>query len=80
MINPDRVHTAKGIVTELRRSPYNEDISLKVTLDNGHTIEEIGFVYHKTLKVGDRVSIQGRFSIMSDRYGIINVRKTKRGA
>ncbi len=77
MINPSQRHSAKGTVTTLRRFNYKGDIDFTIQLDNGVSLESMGFVYHKTIKIGDRVSVICRFSIMSDRYGVISVRRSK---
>ncbi len=80
MINPNAKHANIGTVTKLERSKYRGDIYLEVTLDNGTKLNELGFLYHKTLKLGDRVTVWIGFRITSDQYGIESVRKTKRGA
>lgn len=79
MINPNETHNRKGTVTRLSRS-RNGSLNLEVTLDNGTKLEELGFVYHKTLKQNDRVSVVIGFRIMSDRYGVESVRRILKGA
>lgn len=80
MINPNTKHAARGTVLECRRSPYADDISIVVRLDSGTELTELGFLYHKTLKVGDRVNCTIGFRITADRFGIESVRKTRIGA
>ena len=75
MINPNAKHSIKGTITKLERSADREDISLEVTLDNGTTLSELGFLYHRTAKLGDRVNCIVGFTIMSDRYGIESIRR-----
>ena len=77
MINPNATSNHYGRVVELSRS-YNGSLNIKVLLESGHMVEELGFIYHKTVAVGDLVSVVIGFSIMSDRYGIKHVTKLQR--
>lgn len=78
MINPDATSRHYGRVVSLSRSRCNDSLNVEILLESGHLINELGFVYHKTLKVGDLVEVIVGFSIMSDRYGARWVRKMQR--
>lgn len=79
MINPNATATHFGRVVNLKRSLANQSLSITVLLESGHLVEELGFVYHKTLAVGDLVRCVIGFSMMTDRFGIKHVAKiTKR--
>lgn len=80
MINPNAKHSSKGVVTELTRWNDGRIRSLEVTLDSGRKLNELGFLEHKTIKIGERVSVVVGFRITSDRYGIESIRRTKVGA
>ncbi len=75
MINPNAKHTRRGVVTKLSRSQYEKSLNLEVTLADGSVLNELGFIYHDSLKVGDKVRVQIGFRITSDRHGIESVRK-----
>ncbi len=77
MINPNAKHSQKGIVTHIRRNQHSTDICVDVTMENGMILSELGFLYHKTLKLGDRVNCVVGFRIVGDRYGIESLRKCK---
>lgn len=82
VINPNAKHIRYGRVTKLKRetNPLHSrcgSLDLEVTLVDGTKLNELGFVYHKTLKVGDFVLVTVGFRITSDRYGIETVRKSK---
>ena len=79
MINPNAKHKVKGIVTELSRS-YNKSLNVTVKTDCGSDLQELGFIYHKTLKVGDIVNITVGFRIVGDRYGIESIRRSNKKA
>jgi len=78
MINPGKTHKTTGIVIALTRSKHFQDVEFKVRLDNGTVLPSHGFIYHKSLKIGDRVNCDVRFSITSDEYGIRGIRRTRR--
>jgi len=77
MINPNAKHKAKGIVTKLSRS-YDESLNVTVMTDTGIELTELGFIYHKTLKIEDSVNITIGFRIVGDRYGIESIRKSNK--
>ena len=69
MINPDRVHRAKAIVTKLPR--FESDTFEVRILDTKHLITGWPRVIGtKLITVGDKVNIQAKFSIMLDCYTI----------
>ena len=74
MINPNATSTHYGRVVNLTRS---NDTSLNITilLESGHLINELGFIYHKTVSIGDLVQVEIGFSIVSDKYGAKKIRK-----
>lgn len=78
MINPNATSLHYGRVIEVSRSKGNNSLTLKVLLASGHMVEELGFIYHKTIKAGDLVACVIGFSIMSDRYGVKNIRRLRR--
>ncbi len=79
MINPNATSKHFGRVVEVSRSRSNDSLNIKVLLESGHMVEELGFIYHKTVSIGDLVAVVIGFSIMTDRYGIKHVAKlTKR--
>lgn len=78
MINPNAEFKAYGIVTAVNRRPIS-GLSVEVETDHGTKLTELGFIYHRDIQVGDRVLVTIGFSIVSDRYGIRTIRKTKRG-
>lgn len=77
MINPNEKHTITGTVTALRRDRYDKTLYLIVTDDQNREWSELGFIKHKTLKVGDRVKCEIGFSIVGDVYGIKSLRKIR---
>lgn len=79
MINPNHQSQHYGRVTKLTRD-HNDSLNVTVVLVTGQTVTELGFIYHRTLKVGDVVTVTIGYSIMSNRYGIKAVRKTRKDA
>lgn len=76
MINPNATRIRYGMVTELKFNPHKGDTDLMVTLPNGQTLKNLGFLYpSKAIKVGDSVRIEIGFSIMSDGYVIRGVQR-----
>lgn len=74
MINPDATCTRYGYITKLSRS-HNKSLNVTVTLPDGSTVEELGFLYDDSLRSGDTVQITIGFSIMSDRFGIKGIKR-----
>ena len=78
MINPNVTSQHFGRVIEVSRSRSDASLTIKVLLESGHLVEELGFVYHKTIKAGDLVACTVGFSIVSDRYGVKRISKLQR--
>lgn len=74
MINPSATSKHFGRVIEISRSS-DGSLNIQVLLESGHVLEELGFVYHKTVSLGDLVSVTVGFSIVGDRYGIKKISK-----
>ena len=71
MINPNRMHRAKGRI-EVKHRISDLGGSIRV---NGHLLET--FEDLSRFEIGELVSIQAKWSIVLDRYIIKTVRKTK---
>jgi len=78
MINPNATSVHYGRVIEVSRSRSNGSLNIKVLLESGHMLEELGFVYHKTVKAGDLVRCIIGFSIMTDRFGVKHISKLRK--
>jgi hypothetical protein len=72
MINANATSKHYGRVVKLDRS-RDGSLNIQVLLESGHLVEELGFVYHKTVAIGDLVAVTIGSSIMSDRYGVRHV-------
>lgn len=71
MINPNRVHRAKGkILTKHRLSDLGGTIEV-----NGHALQTYQDL--SQFEIGQLVNIQASFSIVLDRYVIKTVRKIR---
>lgn len=72
MINPNKIHRAKAIVTAMTqsRSCYNVRLS-----SNGALLE--GFDLPKNIEIGDLVNIQAQYSIILDTYVVKTINKRK---
>lgn len=77
MLNPNHVSKMYGEVISLSRSP-DGSLNISVRMISGHILNELGFIRHKTLAVGDQVTCEIGYSITSDRYGIKGIRKTRK--
>lgn len=75
MINPNRVHRAKGTIVKLRPQGFNSLNEATVKLTNGH--ELTGWDCPTKFKVGDSVNIQASFSITADAYKINTFNRSK---
>lgn len=78
MINPNATSRMYGEVLELKRSRANGSLAVMVRLISGQVLHELGFIYHKSLKVGDKVVCDIGYSITSDRYGIRAIRRQRK--
>jgi hypothetical protein len=78
MINPNATSTHYGRVITVTRSRCDDSLNIQIMLESGHLINELGFIYHKTVACGDLVQVTLGFSIMSDRYGAKWIRKMQR--
>ena len=74
MINPNRVHRAKGTVTKIKPQHFNPLNKVWVKV-NGH--ELYAWDQPDKFKVGDLVNVQAQFSIMADAYVIKTIRKPR---
>lgn len=77
MINPNRIHRARGVVVEIQSMTCGNSYKVRVVKGDHWTIIE-GYDLPKGIKVGDAVNIQARFSIMSDSYVAKTARLIKR--
>lgn len=79
MINPNATSSMYAEVLSVSTS-RDGSLNLKVLTISGHELSELGFIYHKSIKVGDLVKVEIGFSIMSDRYGVKAVRKMNKNS
>lgn len=77
MINPNKKHTIKGIVSKCDRNADGSIRDLNVLI-HGLIVESVLGLSHKTVKIGDDVSCILGFRITSDRYVLEKVRKYKK--
>jgi hypothetical protein len=77
MINPNATSIHYGRVVEVSRD-RSGSLNIKVLLESGHIVEELGFIYHKTVSLGDIVIVLIGYSIVSDRYGIKAIKRMQR--
>lgn len=73
MINPNKVHTARAVISEIPKG-LHQTYSVKLEW-NGATVR--GYDLPKRFKVGDRVSIKADYSITADQYMIRSIRKAR---
>jgi hypothetical protein len=72
MINPNRMHRARGIVKY--KHPHCPDLGGKIEV-NGHDLQT--YVDLSKFQIGQVVNVQAQFSICLDQYIIKTVRKVK---
>lgn len=78
MINPNALNTLYGRVIKISRCKFNNSLNIQVLLESGHLVEELGFIFHSTLKLGDLVQATIGFSIVSDRYGVKAIKRVNK--
>lgn len=72
MINPNRVHRAKGVIKY--KHPHCPDLGGKIEV-NGRELQT--YVDLSKFELGQTVNVQAQFSIVLDQYVINTVRKTR---
>jgi len=75
MINPDRLHRTKAIITHIEK--FGESSYFKFKLDNGHLLESSYFLNRKIKQyaIGQVVSVHVKFSIIGDHYHVVKLGK-----
>ncbi len=75
MINPNRVHSARAVVSEIPKGLYQ---TYKVKLERTGAVVE-GYDLPARFKLGDKVSIRAQFFITADKYMVIKngIRKAR---